>query len=227
MRDSKDAKFPRPFREIRAWISSWLRVAFLLVCFCLFGFLFVLFVFYSCANFDWKWVWHSSPHFPSRLFSVEKKGMTGMDKRETVKEFRQSPHIHDQSLAEHKDVFYSPARGNALLKIWIMSFTQTNVSLSLSHISFFHSCRPSSRIWSFLWITALGCAVTIAKSNEITHEFRRKNGIYGMAIWRNSHLWKCSFCLRYRIAAYRVSRANFASELRGRNLHVWNCSIHR
>ena len=40
-----------------------------------------------------------------------------MDKRETVKEFRQSPHIHDQSLVEHKDVFYSPARGNALLKI--------------------------------------------------------------------------------------------------------------
>ena len=28
-----------------------------------------------------------------------------MNKRETIEDFRQSPHIHDQSLAEHQDAF--------------------------------------------------------------------------------------------------------------------------
>ena len=30
--------------------------------------------------------------------------MAGMNRRETVEDFRQSAHIHDESLAEHKDV---------------------------------------------------------------------------------------------------------------------------
>ena len=40
-----------------------------------------------------------------------------MNKRETVEDFRQSPHIHGQSLAGHKTLFNSPVRGKALLKI--------------------------------------------------------------------------------------------------------------
>ena len=55
-------------------------------------------------------MWHNSRHVPSHLFSVGNKkkgggggGGAGMNKRETVEDFRQSPHIHGQSLAEHKD----------------------------------------------------------------------------------------------------------------------------
>ena len=44
--------------------------------------------------------------FPSPLIfnkKKKKKRMAGMNKRETVEDFRQSPHIHGQSLAEHRD----------------------------------------------------------------------------------------------------------------------------
>ena len=49
---------------------------------------------------------------------------------------------------------------------------------------FFHSCRPSNRMWSFSSETALDCAITIAKTDEITHQFRRKLHAYGIATSR-------------------------------------------
>ena len=67
-------------------------------------------LFSSRANFTLKWVWFRlevgvaqfKPFSFPFIFS-RKKGVAGMNMRATVEDFRQSPHIHDQSPAEHKD----------------------------------------------------------------------------------------------------------------------------
>ena len=83
-----------------------------------------------------------------------------MNKRETVEDFRQSRHMYDQSRAE-------PTRqhvGKGCLKFQLCRLRKTSVSLSLLH--FFHSCRPSNRIWSFSSEISLDCAAPLQKPTK-------------------------------------------------------------
>ena len=61
-----------------------------------------------------------------------------MNKRETVEDFRKSPHMHDQSLAEHKRGRFSTRQymGKRCLKFELCHLLKTNVSLSLLHFFF-------------------------------------------------------------------------------------------
>ena len=92
MRASIDLKFARPSREIRARF---------------FFFALGSETFFFAGKFRLGvGVAQFAPYsFP--LIFYWKKGMAGMNTWETVEAFRQGPHIHDQSLAEHKDVLHA------------------------------------------------------------------------------------------------------------------------
>ena len=67
-----------------------------------------------------------APFSFSPIFSRKKKKMmAGMNKRETLEDFRQSPHIHGQSLAEHKDAFLLASTRESLLRIWIVIYPKS------------------------------------------------------------------------------------------------------